>query len=646
MASELVKPNYFLINAPAGSGKTTNIKKEIRKIVTQESAKRILCITYTNRAADELKKELVEDTVYINTIHSFLSEFMEIYFKNDRVIELFFEVYSDQINTKIEKDTKEKSEGRKSYIEKYGQLDYETVKNNIFNKYKISYNELPFNSLYYGGICHDDLISFSRVMVSKFSAIKRRLKNSYQYVFIDEYQDTATDVLNLFYYTLYESNTKLFLYGDRMQQIYDNYDGSFEDRFEKFDSSKKLRVNYRSSVSIIKVLNGIYNNDEYNQISNEKSNFIEVSPKLIISASENYSKISTQYPEYLKLYIVNKEKYKEIGAVNLYDKISSMEQYRFGRKYSVNDVLMKEMDENPDLLFKTLLLLGKMYGYYENENYGKIMQLIKYGNGKKIINKKLLLVNFHKDKKIFVNTLEIIKKYFTENMKVTIKQYLQILINCNLILKECVEEIFIDERYKSVLEVSFWEFVQVYNLHKEPNVSTQHGVKGEGYENVCFFAEDNLRIDIDMYGFLKLWSESNVEFLGFQKFYYQFMIDINEFESMNDLKISKMKEREVKQNCEIMKDMAEAINKKYKNNEYYKKLCKDNYLLFVKNFKAIHFKDMFNIIKIKRIFNAYKLFYVGCSRAKERLIVVIDDSKVDKFKDKLTDKFKKIGFEL
>ena len=44
----------FLVNAPAGSGKTTFIKDKINEIVNNDKNCKILCITYTNRATDEL----------------------------------------------------------------------------------------------------------------------------------------------------------------------------------------------------------------------------------------------------------------------------------------------------------------------------------------------------------------------------------------------------------------------------------------------------------------------------------------------------------------------------------------------------------------------------------------------------------------
>jgi len=189
--------NLFLINAPAGSGKTTYIKTLIRKFSISSPNDNILCITYTNRAAIELSKDIMSSHLFIGTIHSFLHNFIKQYFAHKEVIELYFSKYGGLIEERIlnlnNKD--QVTESNNKYKEKYGDLSFDIVKKNIKVLY---YNETPYNSLYYGGLSHDDLIEFSKCMLDKFPIIKRRLKSKYQAIFIDEYQDTTSSVLNFF----------------------------------------------------------------------------------------------------------------------------------------------------------------------------------------------------------------------------------------------------------------------------------------------------------------------------------------------------------------------------------------------------------------------------------------------------------------
>lgn len=44
--------------------------------------------------------------------------------------------------------------------------------------------------------------------------------------------------------------------------------------------------------------------------------------------------------------------------------------------------------------------------------------------------------------------------------------------------------------------------------------------------------------------------------------------------------------------------------------------------------------------------SAYRLFYVGCSRARRNLSIFIDKSKIEGFTSRLTKKFNEIGFEV
>ena len=58
---------------------------------------------------------------------------------------------------------------------------------------------------------------------------------------------------------------------------------------------------------------------------------------------------------------------------------------------------------------------------------------------------------------------------------------------------------------------------------------------------------------------------------------------------------------------------------------------------------TVHLEDN-KITEIEGILTAYKLFYVGCSRARKNLIIMVEKNKIMNFKEKFVDKAKKIGF--
>lgn len=56
--------------------------------------------------------------------------------------------------------------------------------------------------------------------------------------------------------------------------------------------------------------------------------------------------------------------------------------------------------------------------------------------------------------------------------------------------------------------------------------------------------------------------------------------------------------------------------------------------------------NIFKISKIEGILTAYKLFYVGCSRARKNLVIVVDETKINKFENEFKAKLISIGFEI
>lgn len=100
MADE-VNENIFLVNAPAGSGKTTWIRQQVESYLLRNPKDNILCITYTNRAAEELGRDLEQSRVYFGTIHSFINDFIGSFFSHKEIIDLYWEVYETQIIERI-----------------------------------------------------------------------------------------------------------------------------------------------------------------------------------------------------------------------------------------------------------------------------------------------------------------------------------------------------------------------------------------------------------------------------------------------------------------------------------------------------------------------------------------------------------------
>ena len=121
--------NMFLVNAPAGSGKTTYIENTIINLLAKYPNRKILSITYTNRAKEELNSRIDSNNVTIDTIHSFLSSFVGLYLSKPEVLDLYLQIFEDKIKLLIENGEDDSKNAR--YIDKFGKLDFETIKNNL-----------------------------------------------------------------------------------------------------------------------------------------------------------------------------------------------------------------------------------------------------------------------------------------------------------------------------------------------------------------------------------------------------------------------------------------------------------------------------------------------------------------------------------
>lgn len=646
MADAIVE-NLFLVNAPAGSGKTTWIRKNVRKYLLQNPNDNVLCITYTNRAAEELGKDVDSNRVYFGTIHSFINDFIGSFFSHESILELYWEVYKNQIVERIENVSQNGNwaESNMRYIEKYGGLTPEIVHSNIT---MISYNQAPFNSLYRGALGHDDLISFTRLAVERFPVIKKKISDKYQLVFIDEYQDTATDVLQIFYSSMIGKKSKLYLLGDKMQQIYRNYNGEFETYFNIFNKSINLSVNYRTTPKIVSILNKIYNDECYKQTAYEKNkdenmDFLpEV--RIVTDIEKNVSELMEQYKDSLILYLSNKSRFYNIGVGELYDAYSGMEKYSFGKKYNAVDVLTKEEIRENDALLSFLFTVNIIVDYFTKEFYGEVFRIIRkagtYFNCEKFIIRK------HIDKHLVKDKLDDIVALYNE-LSTTVDDFLSLCVEKKYIREEFYSAVVEENDYQLVKNVKVQEVKVLADYMSDPKISTQHGVKGESHDTVVFVA-DNSRSNpvVHMSKFFEMWSNIDITLSEFDAFYYIYSQMLNQIENKIGMKCSQLKADTYISVASIMDEELQAFTKKNETNLYYIQLLK------VKMDKYFGKKNVTNVkecLKEGTVYGplcAYRLFYVGCSRAKRNLVIMINKKDIEGFEDKLRNKLMITGFNV
>lgn len=483
-----------------------------------------------------------------------------------------------------------------------------------------------------------------------YPVLLKKIGDKYNYIFIDEYQDTSSYVLDIFYDAVKNrENVQIYLFGDRMQQIYRNYDGSFEGKLKEFDTSDRLEVNFRSIGKIVSILNNIYNDSSFEQQPTESNANVvpDIEPHVIISSNvpESIYKLQNKFPKILVLYLMNKEKYEEIGAKNLYDAYRSMEEYTFGRKYSSTDVLSDMSNDNPDILMKFLFLLNNVIGLYIDKNYGMVISICKKEN--KYFDSSQFKIKKHADKKSIKNKFDKIIEIY-EKDGCLIKEVIESLFDNGFIPEKVKNDFEENIEYQKVLDIEMKEVSNLANYLSMPHISTQHGVKGESHTSVIFVASDNVNTpNVRMYPFFELWSKLEFSLPQFEELFYSYSKIIEEVEKELGMKVSKLTaetHNKNEKNKTILNKYSKQVLEKYQENLLFEALCKEDFITYLKKPNVKNVKKIFKITEIEGILTAYKLFYVGCSRARKNLIIMVEKNKIINFKEKFVDKIKKIGF--
>lgn len=646
MADGIVE-NIFLVNAPAGSGKTTWIRRSVERYLLQNPNDNVLCITYTNRAAEELGKDLDKNRVYFGTIHSFINDFIGSFFSHESILNLYWEVYENQIVEHIENVSQNSnwSERNERYIEKYGGLSAEIVRSNIT---KISYNQAPFNSLYRGALGHDDLISFTRLAVDRFPVIKKKISDKYQLVFIDEYQDTAADVLHIFYSSMLEKKSKLYLLGDKMQQIYRNYNGEFETYFKKFNKSINLSINYRTTPKIVEILNAIYNDEFYKQHPYEKNNdeVMDFLPevRIVTDIEKSVTEFRHEYNEALILYLSNKSRFHNIGVGELYDAYSGMQKYSFGKKYSAVDVLTKEEIRENDALLSFLFIVNKIVDDFTQELYGEVLRIIR--KAQVYFNCENFIIRKHTDKHLVKEKLDnIVKSY--NMLSTTVDDLLSMCIENNYIKKEFYSAIIEDLDYQRVKDVRVQEVKVLADYMSDPRISTQHGVKGESHDTVVFVADNSKSNPIvHMSKFFEMWSNINITLSEFDAFYYDYSQTLDRIENQIGMKCSQLKADTYISAASIIDEELQLFIRENETNPYYIQLLKAKIEKYFEKKNVTNAKECLKEGTVYGPLCAYRLFYVGCSRARRNLVIMINKKDIEGFENRLRNKLMTIGFNV
>ncbi len=327
-----------LIVAGAGAGKTKTITNRIFHLIkTGVPAQKILAITFTNKAAREMRERVEKmcltdggnaangkespesdiakrykmgDKPFINTFHALGVHIIK---QNARELGLprFFAIYDKNDGKKLIKDalalkgydpkqyepakimhiiSAEKSKGisASQYAENIGEEYFPKVVATIWLEYEKTLAKEKALDL-------DDLLLVTMKLLERNTDVRQYYQNLWQYIHIDEYQDTNTVQYKIARYLAEHQN--ICVVGDADQNIYSWRGADIGNilRFEKdFPGTKTvlLEENYRSTKTILDVANEII---KKNKIRIEKNLFTSQGAGEKIGVYEGWSEIQEAF---------------------------------------------------------------------------------------------------------------------------------------------------------------------------------------------------------------------------------------------------------------------------------------------------------------------------------------------------------------
>src|SRR5574344_919558 len=291
----------LLILAGAGSGKTKVLTSRIAFMIKNGvRAKNILAVTFTNKAAKEMRERLsnilgeeIVKYMWVGTFHSICGRLLRqdvanFSFPSGKKLDGNFSIYDEQDSMAVIKNAiKKLNLDDKVYAPKLVKSVISNAKNKMQDAYTFatfardyksqkiaSIFELYENTLNNNNaIDFDDMLLLAVKMLEQSPEIREKYYGKFQHILVDEYQDTNLaqyNLVNMLYTNLIAEippERSLCVVGDVDQSIYSwrGADFTIIMNFQKdFKNAKliKLEQNYRSTANILNVANEIIKNNE------------------------------------------------------------------------------------------------------------------------------------------------------------------------------------------------------------------------------------------------------------------------------------------------------------------------------------------------------------------------------------------------
>jgi DNA helicase-2/ATP-dependent DNA helicase PcrA len=304
-----------LVVAGAGSGKTRVLTHRIAHLVSACGVKpqEILAITFTNKAAGEMKERLegilgdIAPRMWVMTFHAACGRILRreaprLGYRSN------FTIYdqADQVRL-VKLCLEELDRDPKRFVPRGIHAQISTAKNQLIlpeaYKARVSsfydqtvadvyelYQRRLINS---NAVDFDDLLMLTVEVLERFPEARTRWQKAFRYVLVDEYQDTNHAQYRLLQ-LLAGEHRNVFAVGDPDQSIYAFRGADIRNilEFERdFDGAKliALEQNYRSTNSILQAANAVISNNRERKPKNLWSELGEGDPVRVVEVEDEHA---------------------------------------------------------------------------------------------------------------------------------------------------------------------------------------------------------------------------------------------------------------------------------------------------------------------------------------------------------------------
>lgn len=274
--------------ASAGSGKTRVLTERIKRL-SEITKRKILAITFTNKASEEIKERLnkdidIDEKLFVGTFHSFCisvieshgsligyNEVPQIFSSTDDRLKVLEVAILNTPNVKClyeQKDNKEQNKFKYNILEYFSKIKREVILDEELQDKGITEDAILLYRTYkqlmksMNAIDFDDLLLLTYELFTNNSKIAGLYRRNYEFICIDEAQDMNKAQYMLLRALAGDDNKNIMLVGDPNQSIY-GFNGSsskFMNNYFTNDYNPQeilLSENYRSSRKVLELANKI-----------------------------------------------------------------------------------------------------------------------------------------------------------------------------------------------------------------------------------------------------------------------------------------------------------------------------------------------------------------------------------------------------